>query len=344
MRTLFTIALVGIVFISQAGNPDRQGAAGVGQLLINPWARSSGLANSNMSSVNGIEATYSNVAGLAFTKKTELVFTNSNYLVGSDISINAVGFSQHIGESGVIGLSVMMMSFGDNEITRTDLPEGGIGTFRPNMTNIGISYAKEFSNSIYGGFTLRIISEAISNVKAQGMCFDAGVRYVTGERDQLKFGISLKNVGSPLKYKGDGLSISAVIPDNGSTLTVEQRSQPYELPSHMDIGFSYDFLISESLNFLANGQFIANSFTQDQFGFGGELSFNNKFLIRGGYLWESKIGDEEARLTAFTGPSAGLTIQLPVGAEKETMIGLDYSYRTTNPFNGVHSIGVHIDL
>ena len=52
-----------------------------------------------------------------------------------------------------------------------------------------MTYSKEFSNSIYGGLTMRIVSESISNVRASGVCFDAGIRYVTGENDG--FGLAL---------------------------------------------------------------------------------------------------------------------------------------------------------
>lgn len=328
---------------SFAGNPDRAGSAGVGQLLINPWARSAGLMGNNMASVNGIEATFGNVAGLSFLDRTELIFSNTNYLVGTDIKINALGFGQKVGESGTFGISVMTMGFGDIPITTVDLPEGEIGSFSPVYANIGISYAKEFSNSIYGGLTLRILSESISNVRAQGIAFDAGIRYVTGENDNLKFGIALKNVGPPMRFKGDGLTVAGIIPSTGTTLTVEQRSEKYELPSLVNIGFSYDFLLSETMRLTANGQFTSNSFTNDQFGAGVEFSFNEKFILRGGYTWEDNISDEELSQTAFTGPGGGLTVQIPTGAN-ETIIGLDYSYRVTNPFNGVHSIGVHVDL
>jgi hypothetical protein len=41
--TLFT-SLASLAAI--AGNPDRAGSAGAGHLLINPWARTAGLANS----------------------------------------------------------------------------------------------------------------------------------------------------------------------------------------------------------------------------------------------------------------------------------------------------------
>ena len=78
--------------------------------------------------------------------------------------------------------------------------------------NIGVSYAKAFSNSIYGGLNFRVISESISNINALGLALDAGIQYVTGETENIKFGIALKNVGTTMRYKGDGLSITGEIP------------------------------------------------------------------------------------------------------------------------------------
>ena len=329
-----------------AGNPDRAGSAGASHLLVNPWARNSALANSGMASVNGVEACFLNVAGLAFTRKTDLVFSNNQYLVGTGIKINSLGFGQKLGESGALGVTVTSMRFGDIPITEVDIPEGGIGTFSPINTNIGVSYAKGFSNSIYGGITVRLISEAIYNVKAQGMSFDAGIRYVTGEKDNVRFGISLRNVGPPLRYRGDGLSIDGTIATgsgNTTTLTVDQRAEKFELPSMVNVGFAYDFIFSEKSKLTGNIQFTSNSFTRDQFGIGAEYSFNNRFILRGGYQYESKIGSEEERTTVFTGPAGGLTVQIPAG-KNGSIIGFDYSYRVTNPFSGVHSLGIHVEI
>ena len=70
-KKIYTIALAGLVSATAlAGNKDRSGSAGASELLINPWARSSGWASAGMSSVKGLEATFVNVAGLAFTSKT----------------------------------------------------------------------------------------------------------------------------------------------------------------------------------------------------------------------------------------------------------------------------------
>ncbi|MEZ4799421.1 MAG: PorV/PorQ family protein [Flavobacteriales bacterium] len=340
---IYLLTALTSVTAAYAGNPDRAGSSGAGHLLINPWARSSGVAGSSMASINGIEASFLNVAGLAFVRKTELVFTNTQYLVGTGIKLNAFGFGQKVGESGALGLTVTNMNFGDLDITTEDLPEGGIGTFSPNYTNIGLSYAKGFSNSIYGGLTVRLISESIYNAKAQGFSFDAGIRYVTGENDHVRFGIALRNVGPPMRYSGDGLNVSANVTSNGQNLTVSQRSEKYELPSLVNVGFAYDFIFNERMKLTADGAFVSNSFTNDQFALGGTFAFNEKFFLRGGYLIEKKAASGDAKTTAYTGPTAGATVQIPVGANG-TEIGLDYSYRVTNPFSGVHSIGIHIAL
>ena len=326
-----------------AGNKDRAGSAGGTQLLINPWARSAGLGNSNMASIGGLESSFLNVAGLAFTKRTEVGFTYSDYLSGSDISVNAFGIAQRIGETSVLSLSVSSMNIGDIQITTEDVPAGGIGDFSPTFSNLALSYAKEFSNSIYGGITFRVISESISNITSSGIALDAGIRYVTGERDHVNFGIALKNVGPPITPKGDGLNTPVIIISNGTAINADQRVASSELPSLVNIGFSYNFLFNENMDLTASGQFTSNSFSRDQIGLGAELNMKSLFQLRAGYLWEDKITSDTESTTALTGLTAGGSVGIPLGSDGRHM-GFDYSYRTTVNFGGIHSIGAHITL
>jgi hypothetical protein len=60
-----------------AGNPDRIGQAGAAQLNINGWGRSAGWGWASVSSVSGLEAMYSNIGGLAYTPKTEIIFSRT---------------------------------------------------------------------------------------------------------------------------------------------------------------------------------------------------------------------------------------------------------------------------
>ena len=164
---LLTISSFGLK--SFAGNKDRSGQAGASELLINPWARSTGWGNAGMSNIKGLEAIWSNVGGTAFTKKTELIFSHTTWLKGSGVNVFSFGLSQRVGESGAFGLAVMSMNYGDIPITTNDDPDGGLGNFTPSLMNIGLSYAKSFSNSIHAGFVLKIISESISDISAQGV-------------------------------------------------------------------------------------------------------------------------------------------------------------------------------
>ena len=271
--------------------------------------------------------------------------------------MNSFGFAQKIGESGVLGVSVMSMKFGDIDITEVNLPEGGIGTFSPSYTTIDAGYSKKFSNSISGGIGVRIISESIANASARGFAFDAGVRYTTGDNDQIKFGIALKNVGPSMKSSGDGLSFTEINDNNGNEVqsTQDHRVAAYQLPSLLNIGASYDFYlapktdstsseISSDHRITAAGNFTSNSFTKDQYRIGVEYGFKNMFMIRGGYVIDQGTWfDSEKRTSAYTGPAFGASFVAPLG-KKGSTFGLHYAYQMTESFEGTHSIGIKLDL
>lgn len=357
VKILITLFLAGFTASQNAfaGNENRAGEAGSSQLLINPWVRSVGFGGANTASAIGLEAMNLNVAGLAFTTKTEAMVTHKNWLVGSDTKINSFGISQKLGETGVLGIAVMSMDFGDIDITTVNLPEGGIGTFSPSYLNFDVAYAKLFSNSISGGFVLRVINESISNIDTRGVAFNAGVKYVTGENDRIKFGISLNNVGPSLQSSGEGLSFTNVDIKTGVTATQQRKSASYQLPSSLNIGATYDFYIAPVKDSSSNqikadhrvtvaGNFTANSFTKDQYRVGLEYGFRNLFMLRAGYVLESTTWfDSTLRTTAFTGPSFGASVIAPLG-KNGTTFGLHYAYEMTERFSGSHSIGIRLDL
>ncbi len=371
MKNIYLISVLTIIVASlistavYAGNEQRAASNGTSELQINPWARSSGWGDANVACVTGIEAMYQNIAGMAMIRRTELAFTNTQWLVGTGVVINSGGFATKVGENGVLGLSVMNLNWGDIEITTDALPEGGIGTYSPTYTTIALAYAREFSNSIYGGITVKMLNESIFNLNASGFAIDAGIQYVTGigkdkagnrNRDNLRFGITMKNVGTTMKYTGDGMSFMGYS-SNGTNMTIEHRSQEFELPSLIKIGFSYNFrlapkvdevneTVSSDHNLTIAANFTANSYNKDQYHLGLEYGFKNLFFLRGGYVYEAGILDSnpDLRTTVFTGPTAGLTLQVPVNKENKSVLAIDYSYRLTNPFQGVHTFGARITL
>jgi hypothetical protein len=347
MLTGLAAGLCLLPFGLRAGNGDRAGQAGSSELLINPWARGAGWAGVNIAGSRGVEALFLNVAGLPFTKKTEVYFTHTQWLKGSETNINAGGVALKVGEASAIGIGIVAMDFGDIIETTVDQPEGGLGYYTPQFFNVTASYAKSFSNSIYGGVSFKVISQSIADVKASGFAFDAGIQYVTGwneTSDDLKFGITLKNVGSPMKFTGDGLSFRGNPPvESNYQMTLEQRSERFELPSLVAIGASYDWQLAEQHLLTVAGAFTSNSFTEDQFGLGLEYTFKKLFSVRTGYAYEKDITSAEETLTASKGLAGGLSVDIPLG-KSDKRLGIDYAYRTTEFFDGTHSFGLRLRL
>lgn len=342
------IALSILVSVSAfAGNEDRTGSAGATHLLINPFARSSGWGSAGSSSVTGLESQFLNIAGLAYTNKTELIFARTNWLGGqSGIGLNVFGLAQRVSDNSAISISAMSLNYGEIDITDYNNPEGGIGTFSPTSNIFSVGYAKEFSESISGGINLKVISEGNAAAKSTGVGVDAGIRYTTGERDHMKFGIALKNVGPQMNYSGDGLALETVNPVTGQSSTTQQRAQGFELPSQLTIGVSYDFILAENHLLTAAGTFVANSFSRDQLAIGGEYSFKAQKAIlklRAGLVYEKGLFNEVENKSAFNGPSGGVTFDFPMG-KNGTLIGLDYTYRHSSIFGGIHTVGARISL
>lgn len=342
---LFGGALI-MCFTASAGNEDRVGSAGAAHLLINPWARSSAFGDAGISTVNGLEASFTNIAGLAFTKKTQIKFNYSNWMGNAGVALNSAGIAQRVSESDVISVSVQSLNYGDIMITTVDNPEGNIGFFSPRANIFNVGYARSFSSSIYGGINVKVISESISNLKANGVAIDAGIRYVTGEQDQVKFGITLKNVGPVMKYKGDGLAQQVTYLSTNFVGSLEERSASFEMPSLLGIGASYDFMFNENNKLIAAFGFTANSFSYDQFRLGldyGMTADKVAFNLRAGYVYEKNIFSQENRSNALVGPTAGFSVDALVG-ENKSALGIEYAARFAGQFGIIHTIGATISL
>jgi len=349
MKKIYLIALCfGLATsVAFAGNPDRQGEAGAAQLLMNPWATSAGLHSMNTSSVFGVEAMRINPAGVSRFTGTEVKLGYANYLQGTDIAMQAIGVASASGKGGAIGFSIMSLDFGDIPLTTTAQPEGTGGNLNVNFLNIGLTYSYTFEEAVSVGVTLRGVSEGTSDVSAFGFAIDAGVQYVAGEKDEFKFGLSLRNIGSRMSYGGQGITVLATTNESDFETALQQRSFAFEMPTLLNIGASYDLLTKadESKNRVTLiGNFTANSFGRDQLGVAAEYAFKEQFIARVGY----RTDIEQSELTEvplYDGLSAGASIRVPFKkGDPSRSFSIDYAWRNTRVFNGTHNIGIGISI
>ncbi len=353
MKNIFKIfAVVAVMMLlstesAWAGNDNRRGTAGATELLINPWARSSGWGSVNVANARGLDAFYSNIAGLSFIPKLEISYANTMLYGGknglnSGASVNAFGLGLRVFDNGVLGLGLMTMSFGDIDVRTVESPEAINGTFSPTLMNINVAYAHSFTLSIHGGVNLKIISESTDNVSGSAFAVDAGIQYVTGANDELKFGISLKNWGPSYSFGGTGMSFTFVN-DASNDMTAEYRSGEMELPTCLNIGLSYDFnfeLWKQKISLA--GAFTSNAFLKDNIAFGIEYGLLDIVNLRCGYVYQTDIFSESDRTTANQGLCAGASVNIPLhkkDSESNAGMSIDYSYRSSYNLRGSHTIG-----
>lgn len=316
-------------------------------MLLIPWAKSAGMNNIATSMIRGIESLRLNVAGLSGVQNTDVALAHTRYLMGTDININALGVGQRVGRNSVLGLSLVAMDFGEIDITTVDQPEGIGATYSPNFFNLGIGYAYTYANKISVGFALRLISESIADLSAFGVALDAGVQYVTGPQDNFKFGVSIRNVGTPMRFGGEGLSTRSSNPQGSPSyeLTYDQRAASFDLPSLLNIGLSYDFYLKTVHRLSVVGNFTSHSFSRDEIGAGMEYSYKDHVFFRGSYKMEvGRTAVGSSQQSVYDGLSLGIGLYTSLNKAKGQKLGIDYAYRTTHPWNGTHNLTLTVRL
>jgi len=295
-KILFTFSLIFSALSLFSGNPDRQGEAGAGELLFNPWARSAGIHTMNTSSISGVEAMRLNVAGIGRIEGREILLGNTG------------------------------------------------ATFSPGYFHLGLGYAHTYENKISVGVLFRSISESLTDVSALGFAIDAGVQYVSGENDEFKLGISLRNVGTPMEFGGPGLSTQVTAPDANIDfpITIDQRADVFELPSMLNVGMSYDVHFNDKAFVRILGNFTSNAFARDQIGGGAEIYLLDKFAIRGGYKHE--LSQTAGTENIYDGFAGGVTVDVPLQKAGDTKLGIDYAFRTTRHFRGTHNLSLRLSF
>ncbi len=340
-----SILLVSVIAgVLHAGNESKRGNAGAVQVLLPVGARGTALGGSNLATVRGIEAIHWNPAGLARMEGTgEAMFSHMNYIADIGLSFGAVAINAD--GFGTIGLSIKTLDFGDISETSEDFPEGTGSTFSPSFSVVGLTYSRALTDRISVGATVKIVSESIVRTEATGFGFDAGVQYSFGADSPLpglRFAVALKNLGPSMQYDGEDLERNVIPPNsdpNNVARPLKFTSQAFELPSTLDLGISYDYMLGQSNKFTVNTIFQNSNFGSDEFRAGVEYTFSEMISLRGGYTYAPSQGPVST--ASIFGLSAGAGFNMDLGG---SLVRVDYAYRETDFFKGTNSIALQLNF
>ncbi|HTR80087.1 MAG TPA: PorV/PorQ family protein [Bacteroidota bacterium] len=338
------LKVLGILLLASAvcvaGDDSKTGTAGAEELLLPVGGRSIALAGANLANVDGIEAVFWNPAGVAIMQGDgEATFSHMNYFADIGLEYGSIGFKAE--GIGTFALSVKSLDFGDIQQTTEDQPEGTGVTFSPTFAVFGLTFARELTDRISVGVTAKYISEKIINTSANGFGFDMGVKYKFGPNtplNGLKFAVAVKNLGPQMQYDGTDLDQEVVPPNSAANAQEEPlrfTTLAFELPSTIELGLAYDYMISPDNRFSIAGVFQNSNFGSDQYRIGGEYAFNEIFFLRGGYTYAPLEGSS-TNSTIF-GLCAGAGAAIDLGGVQAR---LDYAYEQTKYFVGTNTISV----
>ena len=342
-----TLALCAAAALIGLGAPDahaqaddRAGTAAMEELLVPVTPRTVSLGSavtSGLSDMSGIEAAQSNPAALLVSDGTSAMFSRTEYL--ADIGINYFGIGQKFGANS-IALTLTAWDYGDIFRTSETTPDVDLDnplTYEASTFMAGATLARQFTDRIGAGLTLKALGRTIDDVSSGGMAFDAGITYVVPESG-LRFGVSLKNLGSEMSFSGTGLRANAqeVGPNGTNTLAAELDDLAAQLPSVLNFGASYTRQFAGDVSVTGLANFRSNSYDLDQYSGGVELGYAGLVYARGGFDLKS---DTDQDLWQEWNVGGGINLDLA-----STALKIDYAYRPTNNFGGVNVFSVGVGL
>jgi len=290
-----------------------------------------------MSGMHGLEALYSNPAGLALTGGTSVMFSRVEYV--ADIGVNYLALAQPVGSASTLALTMTSWDFGDIPVQTEANPEKSDVTFAVSYVTAGASYARQLTDRISAGATLKLVSEKIDDMSASTLAFDAGMTYVVGESG-LRLGVALKNVGNELQFAGNGLVRRVAVPGQEPTAkanSLEIQSEGVQLPTLLNFGLSYARNLGAASTVTLLSNFRSNSFDQDQYAFALEYGFQELLYLRAGYQ-----ATDDMNKTFFQGASYGAGVNLDFGGTSRLTV--DYSIVPTDYFDNVQYITATVTL
>ena len=251
------------------------GTSGWQFLKLPTNARTAAIGGINSSLSHGdATACFTNPASIADVKRMDLAFTHMSYV--ADIKFQSFAMVKNFNQWGSLGLNFVYLDYGEmirteNVINLDALGSesgvspvfNGLGTFSANDMAVGLSYARQITNKLQVGGTLRYIQEKLDDAITHGWSLDIGTLYYTGLKS-LRISMLGKSFGAdaefaeyrdrieinPIKIKmpmmfivGAAIDVIEARDENDSRLILAaELTHPNDGPEKVNVGMEYSFL------------------------------------------------------------------------------------------------------
>jgi hypothetical protein len=322
----------------------RVGTRGANFLSIGVGARATSLAGAFGALANDATALYWNPAGIAVDPRFTAMFSYNDMY--GDFGLNHFfgGVTLPVGD-GAFGFSFTSFTSGDIIRTTEEYPEGGdpqFGTtFAWNAVALGLSYARQITDRLVVGGTVKFAQSGIDDAKAQFFGGDAGITFRTGLLGTT-LAATLRNVGTDGTYSGTLLNSiltgAAEVFDTDKTVSTTLNTQGWDMPTTFTFSVMWDVLggpdalVTPNPNhsLLVMTDAVDAIDTAIQLRLGAEYSYRQILYLRAGKMFPNEP-NAEFRDFAY-GLGGGFGVAVPLGARR---VIFDYAYQNRGVLDNI---------
>ncbi len=300
--------------------------------------RATGMGDAFAAIADDASATYFNPAGLTQINKRQFFVNHINWIADVNHDYVAVSLPTNF---GTLAFAVTAVTMADMQVLRIDDPTTRVReddstglTFGAMDVAFAISYARNVTDKLSFGATIKGISQTIWNMSAAGAGIDLGLLYNTGLKS-LRLAACVTNLGSSLNYSGLGLQYEDSTIATKPRATYNTNSTP--LPTTFRFGIAYN-IIDQPDNILTLAcDVIHPNDINETVNAGVEYTLKKIFSLRGGYILNTDFNYAKAIKTE-TGLSAGAGFM--VNMTPGVNLHIDYCYRDMGYLKSSHRLGL----
>lgn len=258
-------------------------------LLLPVGARTLGQGQATVASETGTEAVWANPASLARLTTRETAIHHSTTLA---VTGDAITFVAPARALGVVGISVNIYNFGDQQVTE-DPNQPPVGLLLPRNIVYAVTWARGLGSHLNAGINYKLVQ---ARIDCTGQCGDIGIGSGTA---------SAFDIGAQYRPTGNvPLTLGVAVRNVGGDLRATPDEPPAKLPRRVQIGASYrlrfiDSYLADMDVRVAGEMDSAPTFEEPGLRFGTAIVYQNRVHLRAGW----GTADTES-----SGPSVGFGV------------------------------------
>jgi hypothetical protein len=335
-RGLILLLLAEVAFTLGAAGQSKVATTAAQFLGISVGPRAIAMGSAYVASGEDATSLYWNPGAFQQAGKTQLVFSNTDWLVGT--TFRWFGFMYNFGNENALGLSLTQLDYGEEEVTTVTQPEGTGERWSAQDMAIAASYCRRLTDRFSMGGTLKYVEQRIWNETANTMAFDVGLLFITGFND-MRLGVSMSNFGGDLKLAGRDLlqrvDIDPANSGSNKTLVGDLKTDAWSLPLLFRVGVAMDVVKNADVRVTLAGDALRPNDNDESVNLGGEMGWRDIFFVRGGY--KSVFGKNEQE-------GLSLGAGLHCGVEGVGALDVNYAFTKFGLFGNLNTISLGISL